>query len=310
MPEKEYVYKSEHCRYLGLTYSKRQNESLYLMCCGIEKCHPGYFFATADRPGYHFHVVLSGQGTLEVEGNASTVRAGQIFVTKPMERTRYQADMETPWTYCWVTFGGEKAIYYLEQAGLRTGVNIRDCRTNPSNFLELISKLMEKPELQLSSDLWRLGILYQFLGLAVKTGTPDKENHNQEYDPDTYVKHGMEYIRHNFASMKIGDVPRSIGIDRSYFTKLFSKKIGVSPREYLILVRMREGAACCQIQIFPSRRLHCGRDMAVCRHSHGFSNRITSARLLITAGRRGKRAPICAIRTENCSRWMSKKTAL
>ncbi|MCC8103222.1 MAG: hypothetical protein LIP11_13550, partial [Clostridiales bacterium] len=50
MPEKEYVYKSEHCRYLGLTYSKRQNESLYLMCCGIEKCHPGYFFATADRP--------------------------------------------------------------------------------------------------------------------------------------------------------------------------------------------------------------------------------------------------------------------
>ncbi|MCD8397321.1 MAG: AraC family ligand binding domain-containing protein [Lachnospiraceae bacterium] len=242
MPEKEYVYKSEHCRYLGLTHSKRQNESLYLMCCGIEKCHPGYFFATADRPGYHFHVVLSGQGTLEVEGNASTVRAGQIFVTKPMERTRYQADMETPWTYCWVTFGGEKAIYYLEQAGLRTGVNIRDCRTNPSNFLELISKLMEKPELQLSSDLWRLGILYQFLGLAVKTGTPDKENHNQEYDPDTYVKHGMEYIRHNFASMKIGDVPRSIGIDRSYFTKLFSKKIGVSPREYLILVRMREGA--------------------------------------------------------------------
>ncbi|MCD7815114.1 MAG: helix-turn-helix domain-containing protein [Lachnospiraceae bacterium] len=242
MPEKEYVYKSEHCRYLGLTYSKRQNESLYLMCCGIEKCHPGYFFATADRSGYHFHVVLSGQGTLEVEGNASTVRAGQIFVTKPMERTRYQADMETPWTYCWVTFGGEKAIYYLKQAGLRTGVNIRDCRTNPSNFLELISKLMEKPELQLSSDLWRLGILYQFLGLAVKTGTPDKENHNQEYDPDTYVKHGMEYIRHNFASMKIGDVPRSIGIDRSYFTKLFSKKIGVSPREYLILVRMREGA--------------------------------------------------------------------
>ena len=44
----------------------------------------------------------------------------------------------------------------------------------------------------------------------------------------------MTYIQSNFSNVKISDVARNIGINRSYLTKIFKQKIGVSPQEYLM----------------------------------------------------------------------------
>ncbi len=226
-----------------MNYENRQTDSLYLMACGIEQCLSGELYATGRRDGCHFHVILSGKGTLTVRGRTQGLHAGQMFVTKEGEETIYQADKTDPWSYCWVVFGGEKAEYYLDQAGLSEGVNVRDCNVNPSGFLEIVNSMLDRPELHLAQDLWRLGALYRFLSLAIETGSgPGGSTHNPEYSPEAYVRHGLAYIQTNFTSMKIGDVSRAIGIDRSYFTKLFTRAMGFSPMEYMILLRMRESA--------------------------------------------------------------------
>ncbi|MCD7801339.1 MAG: AraC family transcriptional regulator [Clostridiales bacterium] len=242
MAKMQFFFKAGQHRLFELTYRNRQTESLYLMSCGIERCPPGYCFGPTSRPGYHFHVVMSGEGFLEVNGVTRMVHGGQIFVAKPGEMTRHWASRDNPWAYCWITFEGEKSTYYLEQAGFPRGVNIRDCNTDPADFCSLVSDLLDKTELNLTHDLWRLGVLYQFLGLAIHSGSRDARNLHSEYDPSDYVQHGLNYIRHNYASMKVGEVAASIGIDRSYFTKLFTQKMGVSPKDYMILLRMREGA--------------------------------------------------------------------
>ncbi len=242
MAKMQFFFKAGQYRLFEMTYRNRQTESLYLMGCGIEKCRPDYTFGPVNRPGYHFHVVMSGEGWVEVNGVRHAVHDGQIFVAKPHEVTKYGASHTNPWAYCWITFGGEKAPYYLEQAGFPEGVNLRDCNTDPADFSSLISDLLDRTELNLTHDLWRLGVLYQFLGLAIRSGSGAARSAHSEYDPNDYVQHGLTYIRNNFASMKIGEVSSSIGIDRSYFTKLFTQKMGISPMDYMILLRMREGA--------------------------------------------------------------------
>ena len=44
----------------------------------------------------------------------------------------------------------------------------------------------------------------------------------------------MTYIQSNFSNIKISDVARNIGINRSYLTKIFKQKTGISPQEYLM----------------------------------------------------------------------------
>lgn len=239
-PEEHY---HETTKYRCLEYLHRQSDALYLTMCGIEHCTPGKTYGPASRSGYHLHVVLTGKGTMEVNGQHTVLHSGQLFLEKPGELTHYYAHNDNPWTYCWVTFAGEKAEYYMRQAGFCDGINVRNCYVDTNEFYNLINQLLNKPELNLSNDLRRHGLLYQFIGLAVESHSRSSNGHrNTEYNPDSYVDHALDFIRNNYASIKVSDVSDYIGINRSYFTNIFRQRVGVSPQEYLIAIRLRESA--------------------------------------------------------------------
>ena len=55
---------------------------------------------------------------------------------------------------------------------------------------------------------------------------------------DIYVDHALDVIRCQYATVKIRDIARHIGINRSYLTNIFKKRTGLSPQEYLLRYRL------------------------------------------------------------------------
>ena len=105
--------------------------------------------------------------------------------------------------------------------------------------------MLDQPNLNRASDLLRLGLLVEYLALAIESNyrsekVPRKES---EYSADVYVEYAATYIRENFASTKISDVAAYIGIHRSYLTNIFKEKMGISPQEYLMQCRMKQARA-------------------------------------------------------------------
>lgn len=233
-------------RYRCLEYHQKQTEDIYLTLCGIETCSPGMEFHTNGRGGYHLHVILAGKGTLCVEGRKQNLHFGQMFMTKPNEDTWYCASKEDPWKYCWITFDGNNASSYAENAGFKKKVNWQNCYVEVQTFYTLVQRILERPELNLANDLMRLGVLLEYLSLAVESNYKSTQvvRHAHEYAPDVYVNHALDFIHHNYSSIKVNDVARYIGINRSYLSNIFKKKMGVSPREYLLQYRLNRG---CQL---------------------------------------------------------------
>ncbi len=240
LPEKQKSTLYETNYYRCLVYQEKQTNDIYLTLCGVERCLPGYEFDCKDRTGYHLHAILEGKGILSVNGAIHQLHRGQMFVTKPGEQTWYRADEKDPWIYCWVSFDGNKAAKYLESTGLVPGVNFRECYTEPKNFYAFVKDILDHPEMTLANDIQRLAMLLEFLSLAIDSG--EKKQHISHYErddnasttTDMYVDKAVTYIQSNFANVKINDVARNIGINRSYLTKIFKNKIGVSPQEYLM----------------------------------------------------------------------------
>lgn len=231
-------------QYRCLEYHQKQTEDLYLTLCGVEYCSPGSFFQTGNRSGYHLHVIISGKGSICVNGGRTqNLHFGQMFMTKPDEDCFYQADKDDPWSYCWMTFDGNNARYYADNAGFKDGVNWQDCYIEPQEFYRLIRRVLERPELSLANDLLRLGVLLEYLSLAVESNYKSAQviRHHHEYAPDVYVSHALDFIRYNYATIKVNDVAKYIGINRSYLTNIFKKKMGVSPQEYLLQYRLNRG---------------------------------------------------------------------
>lgn len=231
--------------YRCLVYQEKQTNDIYLTSCGIEHCLSGYEYHANQRTGYHLHVILGGKGILSVNDACYPLRQGQMFITKPGEKTWYRADTLDPWSYCWMTYDGNNAPRYTESAGFRPSVNWLDCHVEPRQFLSLAKQILDRPEMALSNDILRLGVLLQFVSLAVESNEKSlpAAQREGEYSADVYVDYAVTYIQSNYANTKISELARFIGINRSYLTQIFKQKMGISPQEYLMQRKMERACS-------------------------------------------------------------------
>lgn len=228
--------------YRCLVYREKQTDEIYLTLCGIEQCLPGYRFNAGERAGYHLHTILGGKGILSVNGVETELKEGQLFVTKPGEETWYRADEKDPWEYCWMAFDGNLAEKYIKSAGFDAGTNSRPCLRDCRRFGDLVKKALSRPEMNLANDIHRLAVLLEYISFAIEDyqfSTQRGRQSKVDYT-DGYVEYAVNFIQANSATAKVSDVAHNIGIHRSYLTSIFRKKLGLSPQEYLMRVKLEK----------------------------------------------------------------------
>ncbi len=213
-----------------------ESAALCLHFCGWEKCAPGHAFGPAVRRHYLFHFILRGTGFFERGGRRVALEAGQGFLILPGESTFYAASQNDPWEYCWIGFDGADAPRLLRECGLgadnfvftdRSGGLLRE------EMLELVA-LFDRPE---SNEYTRLGQLYRCLSRMV-TRPPAQAAPGREY-----TEQALAFLRRNFSyDIRVTDVARHVGIDRTYLFRLFRQYVGLSPRDYLMRLRLRAAA--------------------------------------------------------------------
>ena len=222
----------------------KANEELCLTVCGIERCTPDKFFGPSVREDYHVHFILHGKGTLEIGGKSYKLQRGQIFVIPPDVETYYYSDPEDPWHYTWVSFGGTRAGYFLEKAGITAENPVRDTYIEPERFLELTEKILNHHELTVANELLRTSLLYEIIALLVESQNQQKSKEGEEevydYSPDVYVNTAIEYIGEHYPHTKVSEIAAYIGISRYYLTHIFKEKLHVSPQEFLLNYRMEQ----------------------------------------------------------------------
>ncbi len=70
----------------------------------------------------------------------------------------------------------------------------------------------------------------------------DYESTRYKYT-DELVEEAMDYIHKNYSrDIKITDVAKYVGFNRSYFSKIFKENTNISPQSYLIQYRMKKAA--------------------------------------------------------------------
>lgn len=245
MPENEVeINRWDTEYYCSLGYYQKMSEELYLTLCGRERCLATQCVGPMIREGYHIHVILSGKGYYETPRGLEILHAGQMFIIKPEEVIRYYADSETPWSYCWMAFDGTSAGEYAKMAGFVEGIYSLDCCVEVRRFFKLVERMMENTQLTRPAALRRVSILYEFLALAAESYLKSDRGggYKNDFKPDMYVDYAVELMKSNYCNLKIADLSRYIGINRSYLTSIFKEKMGISPQQYLLEYRMAQGS--------------------------------------------------------------------
>lgn len=217
-------------------------EQLELFNKGSQICSPKHSFGPFIRDHVLIHFIKEGCGTFQVNEQTFFVEKDQAFIIFPDVITYYEADTMNPWHYYWVGFRSSDVVWQLENIGI--DVNHPILNFNETDILwKHIVQLTQLSTRALSSYYKSTGLLYLIIDELFQQlkGTSNFVALNQSIHGDSYVDSACYFIAKNYTQdIRIEDITSYVNLERSYFSRLFKKHTGYSPKDYLIRYRMQQ----------------------------------------------------------------------
>lgn len=205
--------------------------------CGYEQCRPGHKAGPFVRTSYLIHVVVRGSGTYYYQGKALPVTAGQMFLIFPKVTTTYIADRNDPWEYGWVGFSGYRIPELLREIGFTEENPILSIK-NADVLMSIILNMMDAQKMTLSDELFRTAELLRFFGGMIE-GQDSEPSLERVYSGETYAQVALRYLNDNYMyKISIADLASTIGVERSYLSRVFLQEYHESPQKYLLKLRL------------------------------------------------------------------------
>ena len=228
-----------------LIYSEHNVNMLDLSIdfCGYEDLEPSYSYGPSVRNNYVLHYITHGTGTFYYNHENFALEAGDLFLLKPNEMTYYVANSSDPWSYYWIGISGTKPEDLFSLSKINETAILK---YSQSKKTKTIGNLIKEIVLQTESNLTQLdyikayshlySIMYE-LGKAYPN--PLREN-KIKHDYYSQIKNYIDQNYHN--NIDIQSIADQLNINRSYLSVLFKKNIGLSPKKYMMDVRMKRAS--------------------------------------------------------------------
>lgn len=212
------------------------NPYICLIHMGWEKCEPNYSY-TNYRDIYLVHFIKSGKGTLTINNTEYTFGKNQTFLIKPEQLAIYTADSTDPWEYYYFAFSGAFSSELVENTVFRNG-NIRYDMPDDRLAAEIYSACEEIQKAK-CVEWFGLECLFKFLQILRINTT--KVIEKTDYNYVKYVAPVEQYIQFHYRDKdSVIKFVKKIGLERSYFYRIFKMYTGKSLEKYLISFRIQQ----------------------------------------------------------------------
>lgn len=183
---------------------------------GLQNCPSKHKFGPAIRDYYLIHFVFKGKGSITDPTGTYDVNNGELFIIRPGEVTTYIADEENPWSYVWIAFKGSLAKVFDEKN------TVYICPT------ELTKRIFD----YIQDDCFDAGVYTSILHELVYHLFYEKQK------KDVNVSKIKQYVDYNYMNdLKVDEIAKIFGFERSYLFRIFKAKYGIGLKEYIVKVR-------------------------------------------------------------------------
>lgn len=210
----------------------------WLLRAGISLAKPHYHMGPKISPYHYLIFVLDGEGRLVQNGETYPLRKHDLFALFPNETQEYYTLKEAPLLTVWMAFDGRHLGTLLAGAGLlprtpwRSGAVTEEVGAWFGEFFE-----WHRTHAGRDSDLFRLSMFYRLFSLLAGSLDQSRAANNAE----SWLQRAAEYMQIHYAEgITARQVSDYVGIDRTYFSKKFTVRFGLSPGKYMQRLKMNE----------------------------------------------------------------------
>lgn len=208
---------------------------LRLCCCGRRLNAPDHRFGPAARDNYWLIYLKTGSGIYMVNGQTYRLHKGDIFLAFPNRRICYKADPGSIWSIYWISIACENFEKYLHLMNIdeQNPILRSESAAELENTFEAL--LTEIPSETLQSKFRSVSLVYKLLAnLTISTLTAKRRD---------YIDEAIFFMTNNYdRPITTAQIAACVSLERSYFTRLFKKRTGMAPGDWLLNYRLEKAA--------------------------------------------------------------------
>lgn len=206
------------------------------------------------RDHFLFLYCHSGKGCVALDGSQHTLETGQCMITFPNQECTYTCRSKTPWNLVWVAIKGLLLPYYLQRMGISPRQPVFPWR-NSEYILHCLQQIMDSaadacntsiyetnmPASSTGGELERLSSVYSLLSESYRLCSDMAKLNSPDAEREDYIQKAIAYMEeHCGQKLKISDVAKHVGLNRSYLFTLFKEQMSESPQEFLTRLRIKK----------------------------------------------------------------------
>jgi AraC-like DNA-binding protein len=224
-----------------LFVGQQQERQPFLHYAGVER-FPGGGSGKAIKSHITLHLVVRGQAWCGSPEQPQTLCPGDALLTSPFQRKWLEADPQSECIWAWVAFSDATLMAQLQAHGIAPIQPLLSDGDDPW-LLDLTAILRElhapgpRPEVEWRARLDVIGnrILRCFGRETEPAATAGRHE---------AVAAALRMIANDQgASLTAGMLAHAVGLDRSYFSRLFKQETGQSVRQAIQQERLRQAQA-------------------------------------------------------------------
>lgn len=193
---------------------------------------------------YHFVVPSSKPPDSIINDQLVTVERGNLVMVNPGDTVLVEKSVPTK-PYLSILLKPELFDKAANELGLPTGVRFSNIQSLYSRELMHLIKHLELESLRPDKSQLMLDCFATQMAVVILREFKSNLRKESKYlpDSDAYINSALEYIYSYFnTDISLEDICNQINVSRYHFIRVFKQKIGVSPHQFLLNVRIEKGA--------------------------------------------------------------------
>ena len=216
-------WSTDSLRYINTSTQKQRELFYYIQEIGYFEASKPYFTERENLPSYLIKYTLSGCGELRYKGKSYQLKAGDVFFIDCLDYQYYRTVSQEPWEMDWIHLYGTNVAAFYEEF-LKNGSPV--FHTNPASSRQNPIHLRQGITLESLEERYHINKYQIVKEFSKYMGLPPIE-----YQISKRISYSKDLLRYSRLSIK--EISLAIGIENTaYFSRLFKKKVGISPSDY------------------------------------------------------------------------------
>ncbi len=225
---------------------------LYLNVTGYATIHRGEEYPPTGHPtGYNFswkkgrilyeyqiNYITEGDGIIETPRGKFKISPGSVLLLVPGALHRYKPNIKTGWKEHYIGFNGEIAKKLISNNFFETHRPVLKIG-HQDKILESFYKIIEEAKSERSGYQQVCSGLLIFILGSIISNTKNKDFEGKVIEDK--IQKARLMMRENFSSgINSIDIAAELNISYSYFRQVFKKYTGISPAQYILLLKIQK----------------------------------------------------------------------